>query len=62
MNGSITFKEALSCRLEIMKPSIHQLEGFIKSHPPRLTDGIVELVEELNRRKVDVYLVSLKIP
>ena len=57
MNGSMTFREALQTRLSIMRPTFEQLEEFAKTHPPRLTPGIVELVNDLHQRRVDVYLV-----
>lgn len=57
MNGSLTFREAFKLRLDIMKPSLEQLELFLHSHPPRLTQGIEELIQELRRRNIPVYIV-----
>ncbi|VDK53459.1 unnamed protein product [Anisakis simplex] len=58
MNGSMTFRESLTKRLNIMRPTLKQVEAFARKHPPRVTPGIVELVAELRRRQVDVYIVS----
>uniref|UniRef100_A0A915BFH5 Phosphoserine phosphatase n=1 Tax=Parascaris univalens TaxID=6257 RepID=A0A915BFH5_PARUN len=58
MNGLVTFREALTQRLAIMRPTYDQLETFAMTHPPLLTPGIRELVAELRRRQIDVYLVS----
>lgn len=58
MNGGMTFREALKTRLDVMKPSIDQLEAFAEAHPPRLTEGIVELISELHRRNIAVYLIT----
>lgn len=58
MNGSMTFREALTLRLSIMRPTFEQLEAFAVTHCSPLTPGIKELVAELHGRHVDVYLVS----
>ncbi|KAH7725482.1 Protein Y62E10A.13 a [Aphelenchoides avenae] len=58
MNGSMSFREALSMRLGIMQPTRHQLEAYAQTHEVQLTNGISELVAELHRREIDVYLVS----
>jgi len=58
MNGGVTFREALRARLDLIQPSIFQMQAYIRNNPPRLTPGIKELVAELHKRKVDVYLVS----
>ncbi|MFH4983524.1 hypothetical protein AB6A40_010233 [Gnathostoma spinigerum] len=58
MNGGLPFRQALSERLAIMKPSFSQLESYAASHPPKLTPGIKELIVDLRNRDVDVYLVS----
>jgi len=58
MNGTMSFREALSARLNLIKPSRQQLDAYMKSHAPRLTPGIKELVRTLHARRVDVYLVS----
>jgi len=58
MNGNMTFREALTIRLNLIRPSKQQLQMFLRQHPPRLTSGIVELVDALHRRNVKVFLVT----
>ena len=58
MRGGCTFQEALANRLDLIKPSRQMVNKFIKANPPRLTPGIKELVDTLQSRGVDVYLVS----
>ena len=40
MGGDVTFQQALSARLEIIKPSIQSITKFNQSHKPLLTEGI----------------------
>ncbi|PAV86465.1 hypothetical protein WR25_15032 [Diploscapter pachys] len=58
MNGGMRFRDALSMRLNIMRPSQQILQKYVNSSKPKLTPGIKELVSSLHSRKVDVYLVS----
>lgn len=58
MGGSVKFEDALKMRLAIMKTSHQDIQNFLASHPPRISQGIAELVQELQRRKTAVYLVS----
>jgi len=58
MNGNVSFRDALQMRLNIMRPTYEHLESYAISHIPTLTPGIRELVDQLHKRNVDVYLVS----
>eukprot|EP00301_Raphidiophrys_heterophryoidea_P025386 c8507_g1_i1.p1 GENE.c8507_g1_i1~~c8507_g1_i1.p1 ORF type:complete len:118 (+),score=34.10 c8507_g1_i1:290-643(+) len=58
MNGKMTFEEALATRMSLINPSLSQLEAFIHNHPPRLTPGIKELVQNLQSHNIQVFLVS----
>lgn len=58
MNGGLSFRDALTARLNLIKPSRQKLEAFLKANPPRLTPGIQELIKTLHQKRVDVYLVS----
>lgn len=58
MGGNMSFREALEKRLNIIKPSIKNLEEFNKFNNCKLTPGIKELVDLLHKKKVHVYLVS----
>lgn len=41
-----------------MKPSLSELRNYAAAHPIKLTPGIADLISALQRRKVEVYLVS----
>jgi hypothetical protein len=43
MGGDVTFREALSARLDIVQPTQQQVEDFVASRSPQLllTEGIV---------------------
>ncbi|XP_034950375.1 phosphoserine phosphatase [Chelonus insularis] len=58
MQGNMTFQQSLTVRLNIIQPSLQQIKEFIQTHPPRLTPGIKELVDELHERNKKVFLVS----
>ena len=58
MSGSTSFEEALSARLNIIKPSQQQLNTCLDSYPPAFTPHVVELIKQLHQRQVAVYLVS----
>ncbi|XP_078535516.1 phosphoserine phosphatase isoform X1 [Lissotriton helveticus] len=58
MGGSVTFKAALTERLALIRPSLDQVQSLILDHPPRLTEGIKELVHKLHQRNVQVFLIS----
>ncbi|ELU16863.1 hypothetical protein CAPTEDRAFT_159753 [Capitella teleta] len=58
MQGSMTYQESISKRLKILQPSQKDIVEFVTKRPPRLTPGIQELVQKLQDRNVDVYLIS----
>ncbi|BES95660.1 phosphoserine phosphatase [Nesidiocoris tenuis] len=58
MGGSMGFRESLSTRLNIIRPSMARIQEFIRVHPPTLSDHIKELVNCLHRRGTNVYLIS----
>uniref|UniRef100_A0A0N4ZBT6 Phosphoserine phosphatase n=1 Tax=Parastrongyloides trichosuri TaxID=131310 RepID=A0A0N4ZBT6_PARTI len=58
MNGSMTFREALKLRLDIMKPTKKQFSIYIDNYQPLLTEDIINLIKILHLRGVQVYLVS----
>uniref|UniRef100_A0A8C5LR80 Phosphoserine phosphatase n=1 Tax=Leptobrachium leishanense TaxID=445787 RepID=A0A8C5LR80_9ANUR len=58
MGGSLTFRAALTERLALIRPSREQVQALITEHPPRLTEGIRELVCKLHQRNVQVFLIS----
>jgi len=58
MGGNQSFRHALTTRLDLIRPSRHDIHRYLAAHPPRLTDGIERLVSILHRRGTSVYLVS----
>lgn len=60
MDGTMDLDQALQQRLEIMEPTVDKLKAYIASNPAeaRLVPGIAELIEELQSRKTQVYLIS----
>lgn len=58
MAGSMSFREALTARLDIIRPQMSQIRDFVRSRPPRLTPGIKKLVDCLHKRSIPVYLIS----
>ncbi|XP_043248084.1 phosphoserine phosphatase [Colletes gigas] len=58
MQGNVTFRQSLTKRLNIIKPSYMQVKQFLLSHPPKLTPGTIALVTALQAHKKQVFLVS----
>uniref|UniRef100_A0A915INE8 Phosphoserine phosphatase n=1 Tax=Romanomermis culicivorax TaxID=13658 RepID=A0A915INE8_ROMCU len=58
MNGNMTFRQALTTRLNIIRPSVNDVNNFLHANPPRLTEGIADLIESLHDRRIPVYLVT----
>lgn len=58
MDGSMTFQESLSERIKIINPSYTRVKNFLEARTPCATPGAEELIEKLEKRGVDIYLVS----
>lgn len=58
MDGNTKFEDALSARLDIIKPSRASIEKCLKDNPLELTPGVDTFIETLIERGIDVYLVS----
>jgi len=58
MGEGMSFREALEVRLNILKPTKAQLDSFMKTSPPKLTQGVKELCTLLAARNVAVFLIS----
>lgn len=58
MEGGMAFQDALSARLELLQPSRQSIQQCLKDQPLILTDGIQELMAALQRKNVDIWLVS----
>lgn len=40
MSGGMTFQESLKLRLDIIKPTVHQIKEFLLTKPPHITPGV----------------------
>jgi len=58
MGGKMTFREALETRLDILKPHKYEVQNFVNQGNLKFTKGLEDLVELLQSRGVDIYLVS----
>mmetsp|Transcript_6702 Transcript_6702/g.13775 ORF Transcript_6702/g.13775 Transcript_6702/m.13775 type:complete len:320 (-) Transcript_6702:31-990(-) len=58
MDGNIKFEDALAARLDIIRPSRKDIEKCLEMHPLRLSPGVDTLVEALQKRGTEVFLVS----
>jgi len=58
MEGGMKFEDALKARLDLLKPSRKQILDCLEAHPLELTAGIQTLIECLQAKNVDVFLVS----
>lgn len=58
MEGDTKFQDALQMRLDLMQPSKAQIETLLNEQPLVLTSGVVQLMESLQKKNVDVWLVS----
>lgn len=60
MSGSMTFRESLQKRLNIIQPTQQQIQQFKVMHTPEslFTPDVVRLIQLLQYRKVDIYLIS----
>ncbi|XP_017885249.1 phosphoserine phosphatase [Ceratina calcarata] len=58
MQGAVSFRQSLTERLNIIKPTLTQLEQFLVSCPLRLSPGIETLVRSLLARGKQVFLIS----
>jgi phosphoserine phosphatase len=58
MEGGMKFQDALKLRLDLLRPSLPQIQACLRDRPLRLTPGVQELVSELGASGKDVWLVS----
>ncbi|XP_078681351.1 phosphoserine phosphatase-like isoform X2 [Branchiostoma floridae x Branchiostoma belcheri] len=58
MGNGMSFREALTLRLDLFKPSLQTVQKFVQDHPPKLTPGVKEVISLLQKRGTAVYLVS----
>jgi len=58
MDGNTKFEDALAARLAIIEPSRQSIEKCLVDNPLQLSPGVETLINALNERGTDVYLVS----
>jgi phosphoserine phosphatase len=58
MGGQVLFQDALAARLDLIRPSKDDVKDFLLTKPPKLTDGVKELIDYFHSKQVNVYLVS----
>jgi phosphoserine phosphatase len=58
MQGDTKFQDALQMRLDLMKPSKSQIENCLKEKPLVITDGAEGLMQSLQAKNIDIWLVS----
>jgi phosphoserine phosphatase len=58
MDGGLKFQDALQSRLDLMQPSKSQIETLLKDQPLVLTSGVTKLMQSLQKKNVDIWLVS----
>jgi phosphoserine phosphatase len=58
MGGQVLFQDALTARLDIIKPSRADIDCCMKTHPLKLTNGVKEFIHSLYAKGVPVYLIS----
>lgn len=58
MEGGMKFEDALKARLDLLEPSRKQILDCLEAHPLELTPGIQDLVQTLQSKNVEVFLVS----
>jgi len=58
MEGGMAFQDALSARLNLLQPSRQSILNCLQDQPLILTDGVQELMSALQRKNVDIWLVS----
>ena len=58
MNGDMSFEESLNMRLNIIKPSINDINSFIDANVLEFTDGIIDFIRLLQKNGKIIYLVS----
>lgn len=58
MGGGVPFEDALTARLDLIRPQRQQLEELLAAHEAPLTPGISELVHTFEARGTHVHLIS----
>jgi phosphoserine phosphatase len=58
MGGDIPFKDALTARLKLIKPSSQDLANCLAKNPPKLTPSVDKVILQFQKKGVHVYLIT----
>jgi phosphoserine phosphatase len=58
MGGQVAFRDALSSRLSLINPSEGDMKNFLSKHPFVFTPRLEEVIQTLQKKQIDIYLVS----
>lgn len=58
MSGDLPFSEAIQRRLKLLSPSLSEVHTFAKEAHHFLSDGMFDLIQDLHREHVDVWIIS----
>ncbi|RJR14719.1 hypothetical protein C4579_04365 [Candidatus Microgenomates bacterium] len=58
MNGEIVYDDVFPKRLEIIQPTWQEIEMLGRVYIDHLTKGAITTVDELHRRRYDVFIIS----
>ncbi|XP_063707810.1 phosphoserine phosphatase [Culicoides brevitarsis] len=58
MGGAMSFEEALTRRLNIIRPTQAQIKEFTKLHPSTITPGLRDLINKLKQEGKQIFLIS----
>jgi phosphoserine phosphatase len=58
MEGGMKFQDALASRLALLEPSKASIEACLRDRPLELTEGVADLIQQLQAANKDVFLVS----
>lgn len=58
MEGGMKFQDALKLRLNLLQPSLQQIQDCLEKHPLQLTTGVGDLVRAMQLADKHVWLVS----
>ena len=58
MAGEISYVEGFEKRMDLLHPTIDQMNSFLRKWNPTLTSGVKEFISYLQNNRKLVYLVS----
>lgn len=58
MGGNMSFEKSLELRLNLIKPSLDDINSFIENNPPILSNNVNKFINLLQQHNKIIYLVS----